>query len=203
MEVYLNEEESGHRLMQQASALTLDLLATTGFGNNTYGFLGKQCTKSKPFSRTGGTLAPVVGGLLVALILSYLKITGLFAGSMDLYARQPSDESVFTCVGFGFSLAPHWALEKKFCAGIALSVLLLVLLLHWGLLECFWPRYKACILCLIQIGTGARREAWEPSAFEDAYGEIWESLKDLDLPRGPFFRPFSQVPTVQHASLPR
>ena len=60
------------------STLTLDLLATTGFGCLMV-FLGKAIVRRvKPF-QDWGIPAPVVGGLLVALILSYLKITGLFA----------------------------------------------------------------------------------------------------------------------------
>ena len=126
------------------STITLDLLATTGFGCLMV-FLGKAIVRRvKPF-QDWGIPAPVVGGLLVALILSYLKITGLFAVQWTSTLGSHLMNLFFTCVGFGFSKT---LLErgKKFCAGIALSVLLLVLL--QGLLGMF----------LAQM---LWREAWE------------------------------------------
>lgn len=101
------------------STLTLDLLATTGFGCLMV-FLGKAIVRRvKPF-QDWGIPAPVVGGLLVALILSYLKITGLFAVQWTSTLGSHLMNLFFTCVGFGFSKT---LLErgKKFCAGIALS----------------------------------------------------------------------------------
>ena len=118
-----------------------------------YGFPGKSnCTKSKAVPGLG-IPAPVVGGLLVALILSYLKITGLFAVQWTSTLGSHLMNLFFTCVGFGFSKT---LLErgKKFCAGIALSVLLLVLL--QGLLGMFLAQMLGLHPLLgIQIGTGA------------------------------------------------
>ena len=110
----------------ETMTLTLDLLATTGFGCIMV-FLGRAIVRRvRPFQEWG-LPAPVIGGLLVALILSLLKANGIFAVTWTTALSSHLMNIFFTCVGFGFSKT---LLErgKKFCAGIALSVLLLVLL---------------------------------------------------------------------------
>lgn len=152
------------------STLTLDLLATTGFGCLMV-FLGKAIVRRvKPF-QDWGIPAPVVGGLLVALILSYLKITGLFAVQWTSTLGSHLMNLFFTCVGFGFSKT---LLErgKKFCAGIALSVLLLVLL--QGLLGMFLAQMLGLHPLLgIQIGTGALAGGVGTTS---AFGPVYEGM---------------------------
>ena len=152
------------------STLTLDLLATTGFGCLMV-FLGKAIVRRvKPF-QDWGIPAPVVGGLLVALILSYLKITGLFAVQWTSTLGSHLMNLFFTCVGFGFSKT---LLErgKKFCAGIALSVLLLVLL--QGLLGMFLAQMLGLHSLLgIQIGTGALAGGVGTTS---AFGPVYEGM---------------------------
>lgn len=152
------------------STLTLDLLATTGFGCLMV-FLGKaNVRRVKPF-QDWGIPAPVVGGLLVALILSYLKITGLFAVQWTSTLGSHLMNLFFTCVGFGFSKT---LLERgeKFCAGIALSVLLLVLL--QGLLGMFLAQMLGLHPLLgIQIGTGALAGGVGTTS---AFGPVYEGM---------------------------
>ena len=152
------------------STLTLDLLATTGFGCLMV-FLGKAIVRRvKPF-QDWGIPAPVVGGLLVALILSYLKITGLFAVQWTSTLGSHLMNLFFTCVGFGFNKT---LLErgKKFCAGIALSVLLLVLL--QGLLGMFLAQMLGLHPLLgIQIGTGALAGGVGTTS---AFGPVYEGM---------------------------
>ena len=152
------------------STLTLDLLATTGFGCLMV-FLGKAIVRRvKPF-QDWGIPAPVVGGLLVALILSYLKITGLFAVQWTSTLGSHLMNLFFICVGFGFSKT---LLErgKKFCAGIALSVLLLVLL--QGLLGMFLAQMLGLHPLLgIQIGTGALAGGVGTTS---AFGPVYEGM---------------------------
>ena len=152
------------------STLTLDLLATTGFGCLMV-FLGKAIVRRvKPF-QDWGIPAPVVGGLLVALILSYLKITGLFAVQWTSTLGSHLMNLFFTCVGFGFSKT---LLErgKKFCAWIALSVLLLVLL--QGLLGMFLAQMLGLHPLLgIQIGTGALAGGVGTTS---AFGPVYEGM---------------------------
>ena len=152
------------------STITLDLLATTGFGCLMV-FLGKAIVRRvKPF-QDWGIPAPVVGGLLVALILSYLKITGLFAVQWTSTLGSHLMNLFFTCVGFGFSKT---LLErgKKFCAGIALSVLLLVLL--QGLLGMFLAQMLGLHPLLgIQIGTGALAGGVGTTS---AFGPVYEGM---------------------------
>ena len=152
------------------STITLDLLATTGFGCLMV-FLGKAIVRRvKPF-QDWGIPAPVVGGLLVALILSYLKITGLFAVQWTSTLGSHLMNLFCTCVGFGFSKT---LLErgKKFCAGIALSVLLLVLL--QGLLGMFLAQMLGLHPLLgIQIGTGALAGGVGTTS---AFGPVYEGM---------------------------
>lgn len=150
--------------------LSLDLLATTGLGCVMV-FLGKAIVRRvKPFQEWG-IPAPVIGGLLVALILSILKANGIFAVSWTSTLSSHLMNIFFTCVGFGFSKT---LLDrgKKFCAGIALSVLLLVLLqgfLGIALAEALGLHP----LLGIQIGTGALAGGvGTTSAFGPVYEEV-------------------------------
>ena len=60
----------------ETMTLTMDLLATTGVGCIMV-FLGRAIVRRvKPF-QDWGLPAPVIGGLLVALILSILKANGI------------------------------------------------------------------------------------------------------------------------------
>ena len=108
------------------STLTLDLLATTGFGCVMV-YLGKGIVRRVKAFQDWSLPAPVIGGLIVALILSFLKSRGIFTVQWTSTLSSHLMNLFFTCVGFGFS---RTLLDrgKKFCAGIALSVLLLVLL---------------------------------------------------------------------------
>lgn len=150
--------------------VSLDLLATTGIGCVMV-FLGKGIVKRiKPF-QDWGIPAPVVGGLLVALILSLLKSNGIFAVEWTSTMSSHLMNLFFTCVGFGFSKT---LLDrgKKFCAGIALSVLLLVLL------QGFLGIVLADLLGLhpalgIQIGTGALAGGVGTTS---AFGPVYEKM---------------------------
>lgn len=150
--------------------LTLDLLATTGFGCIMV-FLGRAIVQRvKPFQEWG-LPAPVIGGLLVALVLSYLKAKGIFAVSWTTALSSHLMNIFFTCVGFGFSKT---LLErgKKFCAGIALSVLLLVLL--QGFLGIAVATAVGMHPLLgIQIGTGALAGGVGTTS---AFGPVYESM---------------------------
>lgn len=152
------------------STLTLDLLATTGFGCLMV-FLGKAIVRRvKPF-QDWGIPAPVIGGLIVALILSILKINGIFAVRWTPTLGNHLMNLFFTCVGFGFSKS---LLDrgKKFCAGIALSVLLLVLL--QGFLGIFLAQFLGLNPLLgIQIGTGALAGGVGTTS---AFGPVYEGM---------------------------
>lgn len=152
------------------ATLTLDLLATTGAGCLMV-FLGKAIVKKiKPFQEWG-IPAPVVGGLLVALILSILKSNGVFAVKWTSTLGPHLMNLFFTCVGFGFS---RTLLDrgKKFCAGIALSVLLLVLL--QGFLGIFLAQMLGLHPLLgIQIGTGALAGGVGTTS---AFGPVYEGM---------------------------
>lgn len=150
--------------------LTLDLLATTGIGCLMV-FLGKAIVRRiKPF-QDWGIPTPVVGGLIVALILSLLKANGIFAVQWTSTMGSHLMNLFFTCVGFGFSKT---LLDrgKKFCAGIALSVLLLVLL--QGFLGIFLAQVLGLHPLLgIQIGTGALAGGVGTTS---AFGPVYEAM---------------------------
>jgi len=150
--------------------LTLDLLATTGFGCIMV-FLGRAIVQRvRPFQEWG-LPAPVIGGLLVALILSLLKAKGIFAVSWTTALSSHLMNIFFTCVGFGFSKT---LLErgKKFCAGIALSVLLLVLLQGFlGIAVAIAVGMHP--LLGIQIGTGALAGGVGTTS---AFGPVYEAM---------------------------
>ena len=155
--------------MRRTSTLTLDPLCDYGIWVS-YGFPGKSnCTKSKAVPGLG-IPAPVVGGLLVALILSYLKITGLFAVQWTSTLGAHLMNLFYLC-GFWFQQNPAGA-RKKFCAGIALSVLLLVLL--QGLLGMFLAQMLGLHPLLgIQIGTGALAGGVGTTS---AFGPVYEGM---------------------------
>ena len=150
--------------------VSLDLLATTGVGCIMV-FLGKGIVKRiKPF-QDWGIPAPVVGGLLVALILSMLKSGGIFAVEWTSTMSSHLMNLFFTCVGFGFSKT---LLDrgKKFCAGIALSVLLLVFL--QGFLGILLADMMGLHPALgIQIGTGALAGGVGTTS---AFGPVYEKM---------------------------
>lgn len=149
--------------------MSMDLLATTGFGCLMV-FLGKAIVRRiKPFQEWG-IPAPVVGGLIVALILSVLKSNDIFAVKWTPTLGSHLMNLFFTCVGFGFSKT---LLDrgKKFCAGIALSVLLLVLL--QGFLGVFLAQMLGIHPLLgIQIGTGALAGGVGTTS---AFGPVYEA----------------------------
>ena len=154
----------------ETMTLTLDLLATTGFGCIMV-FLGRAIVRRvRPFQEWG-LPAPVIGGLLVALILSLLKSNGIFAVSWTTALSSHLMNIFFTCVGFGFSKT---LLErgKKFCAGIALSVLLLVLLQGFlGIAVAMAVGMHP--LLGIQIGTGALAGGVGTTS---AFGPVYEAM---------------------------
>ena len=154
----------------ETMTLTLDLLATTGFGCIMV-FLGRAIVRRvRPFQEWG-LPAPVIGGLLVALILSILKAKGIFAVTWTTALSSHLMNIFFTCVGFGFSKT---LLErgKKFCAGIAVSVLLLVLL--QGFLGIALAVSVGMHPLLgIQIGTGALAGGVGTTS---AFGPVYETM---------------------------
>lgn len=154
----------------ETMTLTLDLLATTGFGCIMV-FLGRAIVnRVRPFQEWG-LPAPVIGGLLVALILSILKANNLFSVTWTTSLSSHLMNLFFTCVGFGFSKT---LLErgKKFCAGIALSVLLLVLL--QGFLGIALAAAVGMHPLLgIQIGTGALAGGVGTTS---AFGPVYEAM---------------------------
>lgn len=154
----------------ETMTLTLDLLATTGFGCIMV-FLGRAIVnRIRPFQEWG-LPAPVIGGLLVALILSILKANNLFSVTWTTSLSSHLMNLFFTCVGFGFSKT---LLErgKKFCAGIALSVLLLVLL--QGFLGIALAAAVGMHPLLgIQIGTGALAGGVGTTS---AFGPVYEAM---------------------------
>lgn len=86
------------------STLTLDLLATTGFGCVMV-YLGKGIVRRVKAFQDWSLPAPVIGGLIVALILSFFKEQRNFHCSVDLHTQQPSDEPVlYLC---WFRLQPY------------------------------------------------------------------------------------------------
>ena len=150
--------------------LTLDLLATTGIGCCMV-YLGKGIVKRvKPF-QDWGIPAPVVGGLLVALILSVLKSNGIFAVKWTSTMSSHLMNLFFTCVGFGFSKT-LLNRGKKFCLGIALSVLMLVLI--QGFSGIFLAQLVGMHPILgIQIGTGALAGGVGTTS---AFGPVYEAM---------------------------
>ena len=154
----------------ETMTLTMDLLATTGVGCIMV-FLGRAIVRRvKPF-QDWGLPAPVIGGLLVALILSILKANGIFAVTWTSSLSSHLMNIFFTCVGFGFSKT---LLDrgKKFCAGIALSVLLLVFL--QGFLGIALAVAVGMHPLLgIQIGTGALAGGVGTTS---AFGPVYEAM---------------------------
>ena len=154
----------------QTMTLTLDLLATTGIGCIMV-FFGKAIVKRVPAFQRWSLPAPVIGGLIVAVILSILKHNGIFAVSWTTTMSSHLMNLFFTCVGFGFS---RKLLDrgKKFCAGIALSILLLVLL--QGFLG-IWVAEAVGMHPLngIQIGTGALAGGVGTTS---AFGPVYEAM---------------------------
>lgn len=150
--------------------LTLDLLATTGIGCIMV-FLGRAIVQRvKPF-QDWGLPAPVIGGLLVALLLSILKMNGILTIKWTTALSSHLMNLFFTCVGFGFSKT---LLDrgKKFCAGIALSVLLLVML--QGILGIVLAQAVGMHPLLgIQIGTGALAGGVGTTS---AFGPVYEAM---------------------------
>lgn len=152
------------------STLTLDLLATTGFGCVMV-YLGKGIVRRVKAFQDWSLPAPVIGGLIVALILSFLKSRGIFTVQWTSTLSSHLMNLFFTCVGFGFS---RTLLDrgKKFCAGIALSVLLLVLL--QGILGIAVASALGMHpLMGIQIGTGALAGGVGTTS---AFGPVYESM---------------------------
>ena len=154
----------------ETMTLTMDLLATTGVGCIMV-FLGRAIVRRvKPF-QDWGLPAPVIGGLLVSLILSILKANGIFAVTWTSSLSSHLMNIFFTCVGFGFSKT---LLDrgKKFCAGIALSVLLLVFL--QGFLGIALAVAVGMHPLLgIQIGTGALAGGVGTTS---AFGPVYEAM---------------------------
>lgn len=154
----------------ETMTLTFDLLATTGIGCIMV-FLGRAIvSRVKPF-QDWGLPAPVIGGLLVALILSLLKANGILSVSWTTSMSSHLMNIFFTCVGFGFS---RTLLDrgKKFCAGIALSVLLLVFL--QGFLGIGTAMAVGMHPLLgIQIGTGALAGGVGTTS---AFGPVYETM---------------------------
>ena len=154
----------------ETMTLTMDLLATTGFGYIMV-FLGKAIVSRVKAFQDWGLPAPVIGGLLVALILSILKTNGILAVKWTTSLSSHIMNIFFTCVGFGFS---RTLLDrgKKFCAGIALSVLLLVLL--QGILGIVVADVVGLHpLVGIQIGTGALAGGVGTTS---AFGPVYEAM---------------------------
>ena len=152
------------------STLTLDLLATTGFGCVMV-YLGKGIVRRVKVFQDWSLPAPVIGGLIVAVILSILKSNGIFSVQWTSTLGNHLMNIFFTCVGFGFS---RKLLDrgKKFCAGIALSVLLLVLL--QGILGIIVASSLGMHpLMGIQIGTGALAGGVGTTS---AFGPDYESM---------------------------
>lgn len=154
----------------ETMSLTFDLLATTGIGCIIV-FLGSAIVRRvKPF-QDWGLPAPVIGGLLVALVLSFLKSSGILTVSWTTSLSSHLMNLFFTCVGFGFS---RTLLDrgKKFCAGIALSVLLLVLLQGFlGIVVAMAVGMHPLIG--IQIGTGALAGGVGTTS---AFGPVYEAM---------------------------
>ena len=154
----------------QTMTLSLDLLATTGFGCAMV-YFGKAIVRRVTAFQKWGLPAPVIGGLIVAVILSILKHNGIFAIAWTTTMSSHLMNLFFTCVGFGFS---RTLLDrgKRFCAGIALSVLLLVLL--QGFLG-IWVAEAVGMHPLngIQIGTGALAGGVGTTS---AFGPVYEKM---------------------------
>lgn len=154
----------------ETMTLTLDLLATTGLGCIMV-FLGRSIVnRVRPF-QDWGLPAPVIGGLIVALILSILKANGIFSVTWTSSLSSHLMNIFFTCVGFGFS-KKLLKRGKKFCTDIALSVLFLVLL------QGFLGIAVASALGMhpllgIQIGTGALAGGVGTTS---AFGPVYEAM---------------------------
>lgn len=154
----------------ETMTLTMDLLATTGCGCVMV-YFGKAIVSRVKAFQNWGLPAPVIGGLIVAVILSLLKHNGIFAVQWTTTLSSHLMNLFFTCVGFGFSRS---LLDrgKKFCAGIALSVLLLVLLQGFlGILVA--ESVGMHPLNGIQIGTGALAGGVGTTS---AFGPVYEAM---------------------------
>lgn len=151
-------------------SISFDLLATTGLGCVIV-FFGKAIVaKVKPL-RDWGIPAPVVGGLIVAIVLCILKLNDIVNVTWDSTLSKFFMNIFFTCVGFGFSKS-LFIKGKKFAVGITLSVVLLVLLqgfLGMGLADLLGIHP----LLGIQIGTGALAGGVGTTS---AFGPVYESM---------------------------
>ena len=151
-------------------SMSFDLLATTGIGCVMV-FFGKWIvSKIKPL-RDWGIPAPVVGGLVVAVILCILKLNGILSITWTSTLSSFFMNIFFTCVGFGFSKS-LFIKGKKLAVGITLSVVLLVLL------QGFLGMGLAKVLGIhpvlgIQIGTGALAGGVGTTS---AFGPVYEAM---------------------------
>lgn len=154
----------------ETMTFTFDLLATTGLGCIMVYFGKAIVSRVKAFQKWS-LPAPVVGGLIVALILSVLKHNGVFAVKWTTTMSSHLMNLFFTCVGFGFTKT---LLDrgKKFCGGIAFSILLLVLL--QGILGIVVADAVGMHpLMGIQIGTGALAGGVGTTS---AFGPVYEAM---------------------------
>lgn len=154
----------------ETMTVTFDLLATTGLGCVMV-YFGKGIVKRVKAFQDWGLPAPVVGGLIVALLLSLLKAKGVIAFQWTTSLSKHLMNIFFTCVGFGFSRS---LLDrgKKFCFGIAVSVLALVLL--QGFSGIFLAQMVGMHPLLgVQIGTGALAGGVGTTS---AFGPVYEAM---------------------------
>ena len=151
-------------------SITFDLLATTGIGCVIV-FFGKAIVSRVKPLKDWGIPAPVVGGLIVAIVLCILKLNDILTVTWTSTLSSFFMNIFFTCVGFGFS-KNLFIKGKKFAVGITLSVVLLVLIqgfVGMGLAEALGIHP----LLGIQIGTGALAGGVGTTS---AFGPVYEAM---------------------------
>lgn len=150
--------------------LSFDLLATTGIGCAIV-FIGKAIVSRVKPLRDWGIPSPVVGGLIVCIILSYLKTKNIVLVKWTPTLSSFLMNIFFTCVGFGFSKS---LIKKggKYLFGIAFSVVLCVIFqgfLGIGLANMLGMHP----LVGIQVGTGALAGGVGTTS---AFGPVYEKF---------------------------
>ena len=106
----------------------LEYLTSLGFAAIVI-FLGHAIVKRSALLRKFAIPAPVVSGLIVSILISIIKGSGIIALTFDKATIQDLCQNVFfMCVGFGFSIKMLKHAGGKLCIAIAFGACLIITL---------------------------------------------------------------------------
>lgn len=110
------------------SSLKLEYLTTLGIAAIVI-FLGHAIVKRSKLLQKYAIPAPVVSGLIVSIVISCIKASGMIAITFDTKIMQDLCQNLFfLCVGFGFSAKLVKHAGGKLCAMIAIAACVLIVL---------------------------------------------------------------------------